>query len=95
MVKLHPTTHLPAAAWVPDDDPHRPWDEAADLAANWIWERSDIEEATPLLVTNTLKNAVGITCLEEIAREGGLAPRKASNDSTAAQSWHTCRTSDR
>lgn len=27
-ITLHPTTYLQAAAWVPDDDPHRPWDEA-------------------------------------------------------------------
>ncbi len=37
MVELHPTTHVRAAAWVPDDDPERPWDEAAELAADWIW----------------------------------------------------------
>lgn len=73
MVELNPTTHLQAAAWVPDDDPERPWDEAADLAADWIWERSEIEGVTPLLVTNTFQNAVGIDCLEEIAREGGQA----------------------
>lgn len=73
VVELHPTTHLQAAAWVPDDDPKRPWDEAAELAADWIWERSEIEAATPLLVTNTFQKAVGIRCLEEIAREGGQA----------------------
>jgi hypothetical protein len=73
MVELHPITHLRAAAWVPDDDPERPWDEAADLAADWIWERSEVEGVTPLLVTSTFQNAVGIDCLEEIARNGGQA----------------------
>lgn len=73
MVDLHPTTHLQAAAWVPDDDPERPWDEAADLAADWIWERSEAEGIKPLLVTNTFQNARGIESLEEIAREGGQA----------------------
>lgn len=73
VVELHPTTHLQAAAWVPDDDPQRPWDEAAELAADWIWARSGVEVATPLLVTNTFQNAVGIRCLEEIARRGGQA----------------------
>lgn len=73
MAKLHPTTHPQAAAWVPDDDPERPWDEAADLAANWIWERSEVEGVKPLLVTNTFQNARGIESLEEIAREGGQA----------------------
>lgn len=73
MVKLHPTTHLQAAAWVPDDDPQRPWEDAAELAADWIWQRSEAEQTTPLLVTNTFQNAVGISCLEEIARRGGQA----------------------
>jgi hypothetical protein len=73
VVELHPTTHLQAAAWVPDDDPERPWDEAAELAADWIWERSKIEGITPLLVTNTFQNAVGIDCLEEIAHKRGQA----------------------
>lgn len=73
MLELHPTTHLQAAAWVPDDDPERPWEDAADLAATWIWKRSDIETTAPLLVTNTFQNAVGIDCLNEIARQGGQA----------------------
>lgn len=73
MAELHQTTHLQAASWVPDDDPERPWEDAADLAADWIWERSEIEGVTPLLVTNTFQNAVGIGCLEEIAQKGGQA----------------------
>jgi len=64
-------TDLRSAAWVPDDDPSRPWDEAAGLAAEWIWSRSEEEGVKPLLVTNSLKNASGIACLEEIARDGG------------------------
>ena len=73
MVDLHPTTHLQAAAWVPDDDPERPWDEAADLAADWIWERSEAEGVKPLLVTNTFQNARSIESPEAIARAGGQA----------------------
>ncbi|MGX5769756.1 hypothetical protein ACWKWN_03280 [Microbacterium trichothecenolyticum] len=49
MPELHPTTFLQAAAWVPDDDPKRPWEEAADLAAAWIWARSEIEGVLPLV----------------------------------------------
>lgn len=67
------TFHLQAAAWVPDDDPERPWDEAAGLAADWIWERSEAEGVEPLLVTNTLQNARGLERLEEIAQAGGQA----------------------
>ena len=73
MVQLHPTTHLQAAAWVPDDDAERPWEDAADLGADWIWKRSEIEGVEPILVTNTFQNAVGVGCLEEIARKGGQA----------------------
>jgi hypothetical protein len=58
---------------VPDDDPSRPWDEAAELAADWIWERSDIEGAPPLLATNTFQNAGGIGCLQQIGQAGGHA----------------------
>lgn len=73
MAELHPTTYLQAAAWVPDDDPERPWSEAADLAAEWVWERSAAEGVQPLLVTNTFQNAIGIETLGEIARVGGQA----------------------
>lgn len=66
-------SHLLAAAWVPDDDPERPWDEAADLAAAWIWERSETEGSQPMLVTNTFQNGYGIASLDEIARVGGQA----------------------
>lgn len=73
MVELHPLTYLQAAAWVPDDDPERPWEEAADLAADWIWGRCEIEKVAPLLVTNTVQNGVGIGCLDVIASRGGRA----------------------
>lgn len=73
MADLHPTTHLQAAAWVPEDDPQRPWDEAADIAAKWIWERSAAEGVIPMLVTNTFRNAIGIASLDEIVSAGGQA----------------------
>lgn len=77
MVELHPAARVQATAWVPDDDPERRWEDAADLAADWIWERSEIERVTPLLVTNTFQNAVGIECLEEITQKGGQATLQA------------------
>jgi len=67
------TTALQAAAWVPDNDPTRPWSEAAELAADWVWQRSKIEGKSPLLVTNTFQNARGMGALEEIAKSGGQA----------------------
>ncbi|WP_214107267.1 hypothetical protein [Acrocarpospora catenulata] len=39
------------AAWVPDDDPHRDWEDAAKLAIAWVLEQAAQEGASPLLVT--------------------------------------------
>ncbi|MEV6986508.1 hypothetical protein AB0M95_35340 [Sphaerisporangium sp. NPDC051017] len=39
------------AAWVPDDDPHRDWEDAAKAAVAWTLEQAAPEGATPLLVT--------------------------------------------
>lgn len=73
MTNLHPKTHLRAAAWVPDEDPNQPWDEAVQRAADWIWDRSEMEDVAPLLVTNTLKNGTFMEPLAEIARSRGHA----------------------
>ena len=71
---LPPSTHLQAAAWVPDDDPERPWEEAIALAARWLWDRSAAEALHPLLVSNTQKVANwNYADLDEIARAGGHA----------------------
>jgi hypothetical protein len=42
-----------AAAWVPDDDPERPWDDAADLAVEWLLDQAGERGQAPLLVTPT------------------------------------------
>lgn len=39
------------AAWVPDDDPERPWEEAAQWAIDWIEKRCAEEQATAVLIT--------------------------------------------
>lgn len=71
MADLHPRTHLRAAAWVPDDDPHRDWADAVELAAEWIWQQSENEGAAPRLVTNTNRTGgFGIEALDEIVRAG-------------------------
>ncbi|MET9829438.1 hypothetical protein ABZ078_09025 [Streptomyces sp. NPDC006385] len=41
------------AAWVPDDDPERSWDEAAELAVDWVLQEAQRQGAKPLLVTPT------------------------------------------
>lgn len=80
-----PDLHLRAAAWVPDNDPHRPWSDAAELAAQWIWQRSEVEGVSPLLVTNA-QNArrFGIDALDAIASAGGhTTPRSRTRPGRA------------
>lgn len=45
---------LSRAAWVPDDDPQRPWATAASLAVEWAERRCVEEGADAVLVTNAL-----------------------------------------
>jgi len=45
--------HAYTAAWVPDDDPERPWDDAADLAFDWVLKRARENRLEPLLVSPT------------------------------------------
>ncbi len=77
---LHPSTHLRAAAWVPDDVEDRPWEEAIALAADWIWQRGQEEDLAPLLVSNA-QNAAGFgySDLDEIIRAGGHATPRSRN----------------
>jgi hypothetical protein len=70
---------LRATAWVPDDDPHRPWAEAAELAADWIWERANIEQSTPLLVTNVVGSSELPDVLKDIAQRGGRTSPQAKS----------------
>ncbi len=41
-------------AWVPDDEPQRPWDVGGELASDWIEERASAEGVNPVLVTNAM-----------------------------------------
>ncbi|MGW5768782.1 hypothetical protein ACWEVY_06500 [Streptomyces longwoodensis] len=41
------------AAWVPDNDAERSWDEAAEMAAAWLLEQARALRSQPLLVTPT------------------------------------------
>jgi hypothetical protein len=78
--ELHPTTHLRAAAWVPDDVEDRPYEDAIALAADWIWERSQDEDLAPLLVSNAQNAAsFGYADLDEIIRAGGHATPQSRN----------------
>lgn len=42
------------AAWVPDDDPHRDLETAAQIAADWISQECTDQHATGILVMNAL-----------------------------------------
>lgn len=44
---------IEAAAWVPDDDTERSWDDAADLAVEWILQEASMRGERPLLITPT------------------------------------------
>lgn len=75
---LHPSNHLRAAAWVPDDVEDRPWEVAIALAADWIWERSQDEGLAPMLVSNAQKTGgTGYVDLDEIIRAGGHSTPKS------------------
>ncbi|CDO06899.1 hypothetical protein [Mycolicibacterium cosmeticum] len=78
--ELHASTQLQAAAWVPNDDPQRPWEEAIALAAEWIRARSDAEELPPVLVSNSIESAtrLGNADLEQIIDTGGHATPRTS-----------------
>jgi hypothetical protein len=41
------------AAWVPDDDPERDWEEAAEIAVEWMLAEATQHAGDPLLVTPT------------------------------------------
>ncbi|MFJ4793336.1 hypothetical protein [Kitasatospora purpeofusca] len=40
------------AAWVPDDDPERDWELAADLAVAWVRRECAEQDAAGVLVVN-------------------------------------------
>jgi hypothetical protein len=48
------------AAWVPDNDPERPWDEAVAVAAGWLREQAAELHDRPLLVTYSFQNGDGL-----------------------------------
>ena len=64
-----------SVAWVPDDDPQRPWGSAASLAAAWTEQRCAEEGAAAVLVTNALDHL--IPELEEFARRHTHTTRRA------------------
>lgn len=69
---------LQSAAWVPDDDAERPWSEAGALAAEWLWQRCEVEGRKPLLVTNSRQSHV-LPEFADIVQEGGHATPRSKD----------------
>lgn len=66
-----------AVAWVPDDDPERDWSVAAALAAAWVEDRCREEDASGVLVTNTL-GFLGVPELEAFEGRHTRTSRRAA-----------------
>jgi hypothetical protein len=68
------------AAWVPDDDPERGWEIAADLAVAWIRQECAEQGAVGVLVLNALGVEEGIPSLRRFAAEHAVTTRRASHN---------------
>lgn len=76
---------LYSAAWVPDDDPNRPWDEAAALAVDWVLGEARRLGAAPLLVTPTKQQwDAGAGPIQRFALEYDAATPRSSRPSPGA-----------
>lgn len=60
--------HLDRAAWIPDDVPDRPWEEAPQLAVDWVEQECLRQGAGAVLVTNTRDGASSSPALAAFAR---------------------------
>lgn len=65
-----------SVAWVPDDDPKRDWNVAAELAVDWVEERCKLEGASGILVTNALGD-LGVPALEGFERRHSRVSRRS------------------
>jgi hypothetical protein len=66
-------------AWVPDDVPDRPWEDAAELGIDWIIKQAADLGVKPLLVSNTLQGGRGIRRLDALADAYGRGAPTASS----------------
>src|SRR6266545_4121562 len=73
-----PTTYR--AAWVPDNDPNRPWDDAAALAVEWIELEAADQGQEAVLVTNTMDSQPLNSPLGQYMQHGKhFSPRSRPN----------------
>ncbi|MGW4815181.1 hypothetical protein ACWEPB_26550 [Kitasatospora cineracea] len=68
------------AAWVPDDDPERDWELAADLAVSWIRRECAEQGASGVLVVNAFGVEQQIPSLRSFAVEHTVTTPAASRD---------------
>ncbi|AJE87577.1 hypothetical protein SLNWT_7201 [Streptomyces albus] len=72
------------AAWVPDDDPARDGEIAADLAVKWVRQECVEQSAVGVLVLNTLNDVERqIPSLRRFAAEHAVTTPRASRDRIA------------
>ena len=68
------------AAWVPDDDPERGWEIAADLAVAWVRRECAEQGAAGVLVLNAFGVEQQIPSLRRFAAEHSVTTPRASRD---------------
>ncbi|MEH0407469.1 hypothetical protein ACFY7V_33475 [[Kitasatospora] papulosa] len=68
------------AAWVPDDDPERDWEIAADLAVKWVRRECAEQSADGVLVLNAFGVEQQIPSLRRFAAEHTVTTPRASRD---------------
>ncbi|WP_327321132.1 hypothetical protein OG735_00385 [Streptomyces sp. NBC_01210] len=71
------------AAWVPDDDPERDWEIAADLAVAWVRQECAEQGAVGVLVLNAFGVEQQIPSLRRLAAEHAVTTPRASRDRVA------------
>ncbi|MEB8342575.1 hypothetical protein [Streptomyces endophyticus] len=68
------------AAWVPDDDPERDWEIAADLAVAWVRQQCTEQGASGVLVLNAFGVEQQIPSLRRFAAQYAVTTPRASRD---------------
>ncbi|MFF4344318.1 hypothetical protein ACFY00_30880 [Kitasatospora sp. NPDC001540] len=68
------------AAWVPDDDPERDWELAADLAVSWIRRECAEQGASGVLVLNGRRAHESVPSLRSFAAEHTVTTPAASRE---------------
>ncbi|GHE47411.1 hypothetical protein GCM10017673_56590 [Streptosporangium violaceochromogenes] len=71
------------AAWVPEAE-DRDWEDAAELAAQWVEAESSAQGARPVVVANGKHSADDIGVLSRMARQYGLATPRSRDSARGA-----------